>query len=76
MKTDLVKLALTRYQELERVNELKYTNHLANRIIFSLNDNKPYKEDQDLFYGEVINVWENAIVIDVNNDDEIGCDWL
>lgn len=72
LKTDLVKLALIRYQELERIGDLEYTNHLANRIIFSLNDNKPYNEGEDLSFREVINVWENAIVIDVNNDDEIG----
>ncbi|MCC2327158.1 DGQHR domain-containing protein [Bacillus wiedmannii] len=72
LKTDLIKLALTRYQELEKINQLDYTNHLANRIIFSLNDNKPYNEEQNLFTGDIINVWENAIIIDVNNDDEIG----
>lgn len=72
LKTDLIKLALTRYQELEKITDLDYTNHLANRIIYSLNDDKPYNEDQRVFPGNMLNAWENAIIIDVNNDDEIG----
>jgi len=78
LKTDLVKLALTRYEELERVKDLDYTNHLAKRIIFSLNDDKLYKEDESkedeslMDSNSKINVWKNGIIIDVNNDDEIG----
>lgn len=72
LKTDLVKLALTRYEELSKVNEIDYTNHLAKRIIFSLNDNEPYFENSDTISRDKVNVWENAIIIDLNNDDEIG----
>lgn len=76
LKTDLVKLALTRYEELERISEIDYANHLAKRIIFSLNDNKLYREEEEdsgeLDLSNITNVWKNGIIIDVNNDDEVG----
>ncbi|MED3876280.1 DGQHR domain-containing protein [Lysinibacillus capsici] len=73
LKTDLTKLALIRYQEMERINSIDYVSHITNRIIFSLNDNAPYNEDDTPIYDtKQINVWKNAIIVDVNNDDEIG----
>lgn len=71
LKTDLTKLALIRYEELEKVNDIDYSDHLAHRVIFSLNDNAVYDETNNCSATR-INVWENAIKIDVNNDDEIG----
>ncbi|MGG2028729.1 DGQHR domain-containing protein [Gottfriedia sp. S16(2024)] len=73
LKTDLTKLALIRYEELERLTNIDYSKHLANRIIFSLNDNGSYDENEKLdFIKNKTNVWKNAIKIDINNDDEIG----
>ncbi|MFG3613181.1 DNA sulfur modification protein DndB [Rummeliibacillus stabekisii] len=73
LKTDLTKLALIRYQEMEKEKFENYSNHIAHRIIFSLNDNTMYEEINSVEYGgNAINVWKNAIIIDLNNDDEVG----
>lgn len=73
LKTDLTKLALTRYQEMGRITSEDYSSHITHRIIFSLNDNTPYNEsDFENYESSQENVWKNAIIIDVNNDDEIG----
>lgn len=73
LKTDLTKLALIRYKEMEQKDFDDYIDHIAHRIIFSLNDDTKYEEDTKLEYdSDKINVWKNAIIIDINNDDEIG----
>lgn len=74
LKTDLTRLALIRYEEMEKITEIDYDKHLAHRVIFSLNDNNEYEENNTSKYknSELINVWVNAIKVDVNNDDEFG----
>jgi DGQHR domain-containing protein len=73
LKTDLTRLALIRYQELEKIKEVDFGEHLSHRIMFSLNDNKPFKTElEDCLNKGYYNVWKDAIKLDVNNDDEIG----
>lgn len=49
---------------MERIISIDYMSHIANRILFSLNGNSPYNEEDSRGYDtKLINIWKNAIMM-------------